>query len=129
MAYLKESHPEKAEDLIFVINRGDQAAQEYSQSIINGYTHTAAAEVANEVLFQGLHFSPFDTIKKVIREQFTFIPEENILLYALTCFPELQKEIFYRYEFTDTFDETPLYHTLYAEITGWITINIEENGL
>lgn len=54
LSYLRDAHPDKANDLSFIAARGDMAAEAYSQAIKAGLDHIQAAEIANEILFKGL---------------------------------------------------------------------------
>lgn len=70
LSFLRDSHPDKANDLSFIAGRGDMAAESYSQAIKNGLDHIQAAEIANESLFKGLHFSPYNTIVEILWNEF-----------------------------------------------------------
>ena len=61
LSFLRESHPDLADDGSFVTIRSDQAAEAFSAAIRSGLTYDDAAQQANALLFQGLHFSPLDT--------------------------------------------------------------------
>ena len=66
LSFLRDSHPDKANDLSFIAGRGDMAAEAYSQAIKNDLDHIQAAEIANETLFKGLHFSPYWSSQKTL---------------------------------------------------------------
>ena len=79
LSYLRDSHPELANNHSFVSGRGDMAAEAYSEAIKNGSDHIQAAEIANETLFKGLHFSPHYLIVEILRNEFSVeIPENEI---------------------------------------------------
>lgn len=71
LSYLRDSHPNKASDLSFIAGRGDLAAESYSDAIKSGLDHIQAAEIANEVLFKGLHFSPLNIIVEILWNEFS----------------------------------------------------------
>ena len=54
-SFLRESHPELANDTEFITSRGNLAAQTYSQSIKAGQMPNHAEALASEVLYKGLH--------------------------------------------------------------------------
>lgn len=90
-----------------------------------------AEELASETLFRGLHFSVYDTIRTVLENEFeTELPEPlperlaNVLLGSQAI-----KEVLQKYDLNDEFDGTPEYELLYTELTGTITLLIEENKL
>ncbi|MDR0612758.1 MAG: DUF1896 domain-containing protein [Dysgonamonadaceae bacterium] len=58
------------------------ATDAYEQAIKNGDTPVEAAEQANAVLFSGLHFSKYDTLKNILRNEFADeVPAENVLMF------------------------------------------------
>jgi hypothetical protein len=46
------------------------AAEAYSEAIKSGLDHIQAAEIANETLFKGLHFSPYNIIVEILWNEF-----------------------------------------------------------
>ena len=62
LSYLRDSHPHLATDAAFIATRGDTADEAYSAAVKNGQSHDQAGEIANEVLYAGLLFSPYRTI-------------------------------------------------------------------
>ncbi len=66
LSYLRESHPDKADDKQFIAVRGDAAAEEYSRIIKLGGSHDEAEETASQILYAGLHFSPYRTIVNIL---------------------------------------------------------------
>ena len=69
-AYLQDTHPDKADNLSFIAARGDSAAEAYSNAIKNWADHVQAAEFANQIFFEGLHFSPFNTLFEILWKEF-----------------------------------------------------------
>ncbi len=129
-SYLNESFPEMANDKKFIEERSELAAQSYADALLAGHSHPEASELANEVLYEGLHFSKFDMLFKVVCNEFdSQMPDNELRPFALKMYP-LCTEVFSQYpteepEFTDSAD----YDLLYTELTGTIAIHIEENGL
>ena len=66
LSFLRESHPELVSDTDFIATRADSAAEAYCEAVRTGSTHDAAAEIANQILFSGLHFSKYDVIVTVL---------------------------------------------------------------
>ncbi|MGA9637956.1 DUF1896 family protein, partial [Flavobacterium sp.] len=86
-------------------------------------------EIANYILFDGLHFSKFDTVFQVVCNEFdTLMADEELRPFALKMF-RVCEPIFSDYELTDDFAYGYEYDQLYTEITGTIAIWITENGL
>lgn len=129
-SFLNESFPELANDKTFIGERSDLAAQTYANALLAGHTHPEASKLANEVLYEGLHFSKFDMLFKVICNEFdSQMPDNELRPFALKMYP-LCTDVFSKYstdepEFADSAD----YELLYTELTGTVAIHIEENGL
>ena len=110
LSFLRESHPDLADDESFVATRSNHAA-------------------ANALLFQGLHFSPLDTLVTVLWNEFAAeIPEGSARSVALQLLPECRK-VFADYTLSDDFMFSPEFGQLYDELTGTVVIWLEENGL
>jgi hypothetical protein len=127
LSYLKDSHPDKAGDTDFIVARGDAAAEEYSVVIRYGGSHDEAEAAANEILYAGLHFSPFSTLVHILRNEFTdAVPPEEARQTALELLSVLG-DVFGKYDLSDDFEDTPGYELLYTELIVEIQILID-NG-
>lgn len=127
--YLLTSFPDLASDDVFIKERAESAAEKYSLSIQNGLHQDAASEKANQILFSGLLFSKYDLIKSVLTEEFShIISDEQKNKFALIILQH-SKEVFSNYDLSDDFATSSEYDSLYTELTGFISIYIEENGL
>lgn len=123
--YLRDSHPDKANDLSFIAGRGDMAAEAYSEAIKSGADHIQAAEIANEVLFEGLHFSPLNTIVEILWNEFSEeISPDTAQQKAKELMPECMP-VFAKYNLGDDYAETTEYQSLYTELVGTIVILLE----
>ncbi len=119
-AFLEESHPDKINDLQFIRQRSELAAQAYSEAIQNGQNHIEAGQLAKAELFRGLHFSKYNTLFEILSEEFSdTVSDEKIQQYALEQLP-LCKDVFATYDLHDSFEDTPEYEKLYTELTGKI---------
>ena len=129
LSFLRESHPDLADDESFVATRSERAAEAFSAAVRSGLTYDDAAQQANDLLFQGLHFSPLDTLITVLWNEFAAeIPEGNARNVALQLLPECRK-VFSGYTLSDDFMFSPEFDRLYDELTDTVTIWLEENGL
>lgn len=125
LSYLRDSHPDKANDLSFIAGRGDMAAEAYSDAIKNGLDHIQAAEIAYEVLFKGLHFSPYNIVVEILWNEFFDEVSPGIAQEkAKELMPECQA-VFAKYNLNDDFAETTEYQSLYTELVGTILIQLE----
>lgn len=129
LSFLKESHPDKANDTTFVEARANLAAETYEKALLDGCVQLQAQEMANEVLFCGLHFSRHDTIINVLWNEFSDeVPQGDAFEMAIRLLPHL-KDVFEKYPLSDDFAYTPEYEELYTELTGAILICFEKYGI
>ena len=105
LSFLRESHPDLADDESFVATRSEQAAEAFSAAVRSGLTYDDAAQQANALLFQGLHFSPLDTLVTVLWNEFAAeVPEGSARSVALQLLPECRK-VFAGYTLSDDHSE------------------------
>ena len=129
LSFLKESHPELVDNSDFIAARADSAAEAYSEAIHTGSTHDAATEIADQVLFAGLHFSKYNVIVTVLWNEFSDeVPQGNAQSLALQLLPVCE-EVFAKYPLSDDFLYEPAFDNLYTEITGTILIWLDEYGI
>lgn len=129
LSFLRESHPQLVDDSDFIASRADSAAGAYTEAVRTGSTHDAAAEIANQVLFAGLHFSRYDVIVTILWNEFSdAVPQGSAQSLALQLLPVCE-EVFAKYPLSDDFQFEPAFDNLYTEITGTILIWLEDNGI
>ena len=129
LSYLNDSHPHKTSDKAFITKRADLAAEAYSEAIRNGLTHIEAEELANAELYQGLHFSVYNTLVNILWDEFSVeIPEDTARKVALQVLP-LCGNVLAKYTLTDDFADTPAYDLLYTELVGTIQILLEDGAV
>lgn len=125
LSYLREAHPDKANDLSFIAGRGDTAAEAYSEAVKSGLDHIQAAEIADEALFRGLHFSPYNVIVEILwNEFFDEVHPSEARIKAEELMPEC-RAVFARYNLSDDYAQTTEYRSLYTELVGTILILLE----
>ena len=130
-AYLEEHFPEIVNENTFITARADEALTTYYDAIAQGFSHPEAEVMASEVLYQGLHFSKYDTLVSVLENEFekelpSALPER---LTPILLKNKAVQSVFDKYELTDDFGASPEYEKLYTELTGTIVLIIEVNGL
>lgn len=124
--YLTNNHPDLAADNTFIAGRADLAAEVYSDTVKSGLTHIEAEERASAELYRGLHFSPYNTLRNILWDEFsTEIPENDAPAVALRLLP-LCTEILAKYDLSDDFAATAEYGLLYTELTGIVQILLED---
>ena len=126
LSYLKENHPDRTGDTTFIEERADAAAETYSNAVKNGQTHVEAEELASNILYQGLHFSPYNTLVHILWNEFSDeIPEDKAKEIALQVRP-LCSKVLDKYTLSDDFAGSPQYDELYTELTGIVAILLED---
>jgi len=129
LSYLRDSHPDRADDAAFIADRADRAAEVYSDTIKAGLTHIEAEEAASAELYRDLHFSVYNTLVNILWDEFSAeIPEDNARAVALQVLP-LCDSVLAKYNLTDDFADTPQYDLLYTELTGTIQILLDDGSL
>lgn len=130
-SYLKEHFPEMLRNNPFITARADEALTAYCDAVVQGFTHLEAESMASKVLFQGLHFSKYDTLVSVLENEFEKelpAPLSERLTPILLKNKAIQ-DVFSEYDLTDDFGASPEYEKLYTELTGTIVLLIEANNL
>ena len=129
--YLKDYHPERLADETFIRARSDAAAQAYEDAFRQGYPIFEAGHIATEVLFVGLHFSPYYMLEQIIENEFAnVVPPERAADFALRLLQSNSiRETIEKYEPGDDFDGSPEYDQLYTELTGVIVELLEADGV
>lgn len=126
LSFLRDSHPNLATDTNLIAARGDAAAEAYSSAIKNGQSHDQADELASEVLYRGLLFSPYRTIVRILWNEFekevTPVLAEGV---AVGLLPKLT-DVLSHYDLSDNFEITEEYNQFYTELTGAIQILLED---
>jgi hypothetical protein len=125
---LNTSFPEKAYDVKFIDQRSAWAANAYEGAFRTGNSASQCNEISDCILFEGLHFSKFDSVLQVVCNEFdTRMADEELRPFALKMFP-ICEFVFTSYKLTDDFAYAREFDLLYTELTGTIAIWIEENG-
>ena len=130
-SYMSEHHPEKLQDTEFITARADMALTVYCDAVAQGFSHLEAQSIASEVLYQGLHFSKYDTLVSVLENEFERelpapLPEK---LVPILLSNKAVQATFAKFGLTDTLASDELYGRLYTELTGTIVLLIESNNL
>jgi hypothetical protein len=127
--FLRESHPHLVKDHKFIAARTETALDVYEKSVLSGDNPQEAGEQANKILFEGLYFSKYDTVKNIFWNEFSKeIPEDEVDTWAALLLPECEG-IFAKYLLSDDFAYEPEYDLLYTELTGAIALYLESHEL
>ena len=130
-SYMSEHHPERLLDTEFITARTDMALTVYCDAVAQGFTHLEAENIASEVLYQGLHFSKYDTLVSVLENEFEKelpAPLPDKLAFILLSNKAVQAT-FDKFGLTDTFASDEQYDRLYTELTGTVVLLFESTHL
>ena len=130
-SYMSEHHPEKMSDTEFITARADMALTAYCDAVVQGFRHLEAENIASEVLYQGLHFSKYDTLVSVLENEFERelpapLPER---LAPILLSNKAIQATFDKFGLTDILASDEQYDRLYTELTGTIVLLSESNNL
>ena len=128
--YLRDHHPELMADNAFIGARADLALSTYCDSVAQGFSHLEAEAMASEILYQGLHFSKYDTLVSILEQESPkSFPSPPHRLAPILLGNKSIQAVFSKYDLRDDFDGSREYEQLYTELTGTILLLIEENHL
>lgn len=126
---LNTSFPEKAHDIKFIDHRAALASNAYESAFRAGNLISRCSLIAEHILFEGLHFSKFDTVFQAVCNEFDArMADEELRPFSLKM-AAVCESVFANYKLTDDFAYSADFDLLYTELTGTIAIWIEENGL
>lgn len=127
--FLYESHPELTDDTDLLNTRSDLASKTYSEAVKNGHNQQEAEELALKDLYRGLHFSKHDTLVTILWNEFSgTVPMGQAKELAIKLLPKVE-HVFSKYILNDEFAFSPEFNGLYTELTGTISIWVEEYEL
>ena len=129
--FLKDYHPDILTDTAFISARADAALTAYCDAVEQGFSHLEAEAMSSEVLYQGLHFSKYNTLVSILENEFAEelpdpLPQE---LAPILLGNKFIQAAFAKYDLTDDFDGSTEYEALYTELTGTIVQLIENSNL
>lgn len=130
-SYMRDHHPERLGETEFITARADMALTAYCDTVAQGFTHPEAESMASEVLYQGLHFSKYDTLVSVLENEFDKelpapLPQR---LAPILLSNKAVQATFAKFGLTDELASDKQYDRLYPELTGTVVLLIESNNL
>lgn len=124
-AFLREHHPllEKTEEM--VRERSRRAWVSAWDALQSGDSVRTALQKADSVLYKGLLFSGYDTLRCVLAAEFPEVPESERHECVVRLLP-LCKETFMRYDLGDGLLASPEYNHLILDLIGVVRRHIGE---
>ena len=127
-SFINERHPNLKNAKRLIATRSVQAAQAFSSAVLAGDSETAARTKSDALLFEGLLFSKYDTIRCIIATEFPKIPPDGQRTLSLELI-ESCNDIFSRYALTDRLIREPAFNHMIVELTERIKTHIDRNDL
>ena len=123
--FLREHHPllEKTEGMIRERSRREWASA--WDALQSGDSMHKALQKADSVLYKGLLFSGYDTLKCVLAAEFPEVPDSERHECVVRLFP-LCKEVFTRYDLCDDLLEGTEYNHLILDLIEAVRRHIGE---
>ena len=131
--YISHNHPDLIEDKDFIESRGQQAAKLFADCSRQGMDVEESARQANEVLYNGLQFSPFRMIMDILEADAAHLPltaegRHSLAMKLLAqCKPHI--ESYLSRGNRDTFEGSYTFHKARREVKKMINQHLEDNGL
>ncbi|QIH34472.1 DUF1896 family protein [Sphingobacterium sp. DR205] len=126
---LNTSFPEKAYNNKFINQRSQWAFNAYEGALSGGNPQEECEKIADSILFEGLYFSKFDCIFKVVSYEFdTMMADEELRPFALNML-NICEPVFFKYEISDDFLYTTDYDLLYDELSEFISCWIKNDNV
>lgn len=127
--FLRCSFPERLGDKEFIDARSDMAADAYVAAVREGHNHIDAGSLSNEVLYAGLYFSKYETIRNVLWNDFKReVSERDAEQLAVKLLPVCEK-CFAKYHINEEFDSLPEFDQLCHELSLFLKKRIAKNGI
>lgn len=127
-SFLRYDHPHLLGNRDFIRERSEQAARTFEQARYNGEDIPSAIELANRVLFAGLHYSKLALIVNILDKDLPIVPRESQSELALRMLPGCEA-LFERYDLDLNFEDTPEFGELCSALTETIKYYIHSHGI
>lgn len=126
VAFLRERHPHLVHADRLIETRSQKAAEVFRRSKLAGQTTTKASAEADRVLYRGLIFSKFDTLRCILATEFPDISETRQRALAQEIGPYCA-EVFGRYTLDDQLVERSEYNHLIVELIDAVRTYFDVN--
>lgn len=126
--FLRERHPQLTHAHRLLETRSEYAAAAYRAALAAGEGPLTAAARAEAVLYEGLIFSRYDTLRCILSTEFPLIPAAQHRTLALTLQP-MCEDVFARYNLDDGLVARSEYNHLIMELIHTLRTYFEQNDL
>lgn len=133
MQFLMHDHPDRTGDTDFIRYRGRQAAAVFADASRQGMPVEDCIRLAGEVLYRGLHFSPFRMITDILDTDDRCLPLSDEGRHSLGmallahCRPLI--ESYLTPDSRDTFEGSYAFHKVRREVRQMINLYLTDHGL
>lgn len=126
--FLRERHPQLAHSERLVTMRSELAARTFGEALDAGEGLLTASARAEAVLYEGLIFSRYDTLRCILHTEFPMIPQHQHRNLAQTLQPVCE-QVFARYNLDDGLVARSEYNHLIVELIETLRSYFEQNNL
>ena len=127
--HIASEFPDRIDEKEMIQQRSELASATYHECTRQGLTHTEALMMANETLFDGFNYSPYQLVKRVVEDQFPDEDEAEQDAFTLQML-DLCKPLFEEYDTEDpAFPGSQAEMQLYICLTGEIDQYLKKNGM
>lgn len=113
--FIEERHPRLVHAHQLINTRSARAADAFADTLASGGNIFTATARADAILFEGLIFSRFDTLRCILATEYPEIPTSRQRALALELEPHC-KEVFERYNLDDGMVNRSEYNHLISEL-------------
>ena len=128
-SYMIDFHPDRIDEVDFIDQRGQMAADVFHQCSVRGMTVDESMHEAEKTLYAGLHFSPYLMLEEIVYNHFRYTDDEDELGEFTMQMLDMVKPLINDYAPGDDFKGTYEYTALYGQIIQNINDYLTSNGL
>lgn len=131
--YLIENHPDKIADTGFIQERGQRAVETFAACSRQGMNVEESLSEAHQVLYQGLHFSPYRMVYDLVESNYGYLPfnseaRHNFCMKMMQLAAPVFAEHITRGR-EDEFEGSPAFLRARIQVKNIINQYLKENGL
>lgn len=126
--FLRERHPRLVQSRRLIDIRSEQAAKTYQTAIDKGESPLAASAKADTILYEGLIFSRFDTLRCILATEFPMVRPKQQRTLALELEPYCEP-VFAHYNLDDGLVARSEYNHLIVELIETLRVYFQQNNI
>ena len=127
--YLIEEHPERMDDREFIQSRSREAEEAFTEASRQGHDVGQSMEKAMDILYRGLHFSPYKTVREIICDLLPEVDDEEKHRLTMQMMENQRRTLDSCESSADDFMATGECSVLTDRLRKGITAYLHENAL